>query len=126
MAEHNRPGASGTDYERVVTEPVPWQPDDTPLRRTPDELLPGGATGAAARRLGWQVRAWREAHGISQQALASRLGMAQPNVARLEGGGVGPTLTTLALLAERLGVRVTVAPGRDAVEIVVEDALPAA
>jgi len=72
------------------------------------------------------VRAWRDAHGISQQELAARLGMAQPNPARLEGGGVAPTLTTLALLAERLGVRVTVTLGRDAPEIVVEDALPTA
>jgi hypothetical protein len=38
----------------------------------------------------------------------------------------GKTLTTLALLAERLGVRVTISPGSDAPEILVEDAFPAA
>ena len=38
---------------------------------------------------------------------------------------MAPTLTTLALLAERLGVRVTVAPGGAGPEIVVEDARPA-
>ncbi len=118
--------ASETPDVGVVAEPVPWQRGDTALRRMPDALLPGRPAGVAARRLGRQVRAWREAHGISQQDLAARLGMAQPNLARLEGGGVAPTLTTLALLAERLGVRVTVGPGRDAPEVLVEDAVPAA
>jgi len=105
---------------------VPWSRGDSALRRLPDELLPGRPAGVAARRLGRQVRAWRETHGISQQELAARLGMAQPNLARLEGGGVSPTLTTLALLAERLGVRVSVGPGQESPDIVVEDAVPAA
>ena len=63
-----------------------------PLRRTPDALRPGrpagptaqtgGAVGTlAARRLGREVRAWREARGLSQQELAARLGVAQPNLA---------------------------------------------
>jgi hypothetical protein len=52
--------------------------------------------------------------------------MAQPNLARLEGGGVAPTLTTLALLTERLGVRITILPGLNAPEVLIEDALPAA
>jgi DNA-binding XRE family transcriptional regulator len=117
---------SDTCHEDAVKEPLPWLPGDTPLRRLPDELLPGQPSGVAGRRLGRQVRAWREARGISQQELAARLGMAQPNLARLEGGGVAPTLTTLALLAERLGVRVTVMPGPDGPEVLVEDALPAA
>jgi hypothetical protein len=51
--------------------------------------------------------------------------MAPSNLARLEGGGVAPTLTTLVLLAERLGVRITVAPGAAAPEVRVEDARPA-
>ncbi len=105
---------------------LPWQPGDTPLRRMAEELSPGRPAGVAARRLGRRVRAWREAHGTTQQELAARLGMAQSNLARLEGGGVAPTLTTLALLAERLGVRVTISPGQDSAEILVEDALPAA
>jgi transcriptional regulator with XRE-family HTH domain len=88
----------------------------------PDDLLPGRPAGVAARRLGRQLRGWREAHGLSQQELAERLGMAPSNLARLEGGGVAPTLTTLALLAERLGVRVTIAPGAGAPEVLVEDA----
>ncbi|HEV2121525.1 MAG TPA: helix-turn-helix transcriptional regulator [Chloroflexota bacterium] len=96
------------------------------MKLIPRELLSAQPDGIAARRLGRQIRAWRESHGINQQELAARLGMAQPNLARLEGGGVAPTLTTLALLAERLGVRVSIAPGQDAPEIVVEDAMPAA
>lgn len=109
-----------------AAEPSTWRQGDTPMRRLVDDLLPGRQAGVAARRLGRQIREWREAHGISQQELATRLGMAQPNVARLEGGGVAPTLTTLALLTERLGVRVTVEPGEDAPAIVITDAVPAA
>lgn len=107
-------------------EDTPHRPSDPPLRRLPKNLGPNTPGGRAVRRLGRQVRAWREAHGVTQRELAGRLGMAQPNLARLEGGGVAPTLTTLALLAQRLGVRVTVAPGDDASEILVEDDRPAA
>lgn len=107
-------------------EDTPYRPGDPPLRPLPKELGPNTPGGRAARRLGRQVRAWREAHGVTQRQLAERLGMAQPNMARLEGGGVAPTLTTLALLAKRLGVRVTIAPGQDAPEIRVEDAPPVA
>jgi DNA-binding XRE family transcriptional regulator len=125
MAETTGQDVAGRDNE-MGPEPRPWRVGDTPLRRIADDLLPGQPAGVAARRLGRQVRAWREAHEMSQQDLAVRLGMAQPNVARLEGGGVAPTLTTLALLAERLGVRVTVAPGGGAPQILIEDAVSAA
>ncbi|MGH2353511.1 MAG: helix-turn-helix domain-containing protein [Chloroflexota bacterium] len=105
--------------------PRPWLPGDPPLRRVPRELRPGTPGGNAAWRLGQQVRAWREAHQMTQRELAKRLGWEQPAVARLESGAVAPTLTTLALLAERLVVRVAVAPGSDGPAVTLE-AVPAA
>lgn len=62
---------------------------------------------------------------MTQRELAKRLGWEQPAVARLESGAVAPTLTTLALLAERLVVRVAVAPGSDGPAVTLE-AVPAA
>lgn len=49
-----------------------------------------------------KVIQYRVAHGLSQTKLAARLGMRQPNVARLESGDHEPSLQTLSLLAEVL------------------------
>jgi transcriptional regulator with XRE-family HTH domain len=49
-----------------------------------------------------RVIQYRVKHGLSQSELARRLGMKQPNVARLESGDHEPTLGTLARLAEVL------------------------
>ena len=46
-----------------------------------------------------QVLAYRAEHGMSQKELARRLGMRQPNIARLESGEHEPSLTTLARLS---------------------------
>jgi transcriptional regulator with XRE-family HTH domain len=82
-----------------------------------------------ARSLGRQLRAWREAHRLSQLEVAQRLDWQQPAVARLEGGAVAPTSTTLALLAERLGVRITFGASGASSEsggVVLTDAAPGA
>lgn len=49
-----------------------------------------------------KVIQFRVANGLSQADLARRLGMRQPNVARLESGDHEPSLKTLALLANVL------------------------
>ena len=49
-----------------------------------------------------RVIQYRVKHRLSQSELAPRLGMQQPNVARLESGDHEPTLGTLARLAEVL------------------------
>lgn len=53
------------------------------------------------------VRA-RTAAKLTQAELARRLGTTQSAVARLEGGGVSPSLTTLRRYAEATGSRLTV------------------
>lgn len=49
-----------------------------------------------------RVIQYRVMHGLSQAELARRLGMRQPNVARLESGEHEPTIATLSLLAQVL------------------------
>lgn len=79
-----------------------------------DDVLSSPEAQAAyeeARRdyeLGLQVRALREAAGMSQAELASRMGTSQPAVARLESGGGTPKLETLNKAAAALGVRLVV------------------
>ncbi len=57
------------------------------------------------------VRAIREAHGMTQRALASRAGITQAALFRLESGATDPRLSTLRRLAKALGVRVAVLIG---------------
>jgi HTH-type transcriptional regulator/antitoxin HipB len=66
------------------------------------------AAAKLALSVGEQVRDAREAAGLSQRALASRMGTSQAAIARLEAGGVGSTLTTLQRVAAALDMEVTV------------------
>ena len=54
--------------------------------------------------LGEQVRRLREQQGLSQAELARRMGTRQPAIARLEAGGVDPTIETLERVSRALGV----------------------
>ncbi len=58
------------------------------------------------RSISEMVRAWREARGISQRALAERAGIGYVIIARLELGQTDPRLSTLTKLAEAMGVSV--------------------
>ena len=57
-----------------------------------------------ANEVAIKVIQYRVNHGLSQTALAKRLGWRQPNVARLEAGDHEPTVSTLAHLAGVLGL----------------------
>ena len=59
---------------------------------------------ALARAVALEVVRYRAGHGLSQRALAERLGMKQPNIARLELGEINPKIETLMLLSSRLGL----------------------
>lgn len=57
-----------------------------------------------ARAVAVKVLAHRTEHDLSQRALAQKLGMTQPQIARLEAGDHNPTIETLARLAEALDI----------------------
>lgn len=67
---------------------------------------------AVARAVANALVTYRTAHGLSQAALAARLGVRQPTISRLELGEHNPSIETLERLAGVLGVRfiVDVAP----------------
>src|SRR5438046_6171936 len=68
------------------------------VRRKPD------ADRALAACAAERVRFARTKAGLSQEDLASRAGLARPNVARLEAGRHLPSLSTLRRVAEALSV----------------------
>jgi transcriptional regulator with XRE-family HTH domain len=71
------------------------------------------------RRPSWRGRshsswvAYRAEHRLTQTALAQRLGMRQPAVARLEAGDHNPSFRTLIRLAAALGVEFTLHISKD-------------
>jgi len=82
--------------------------------KTKDEVLAGQLRNPAvrgewertalARAVASRIVAYRAQHGLSQTALARRLGMKQPAIARLEAGDHNPSLDTLTRLAQGLGM----------------------
>lgn len=56
-----------------------------------------------AYQIGQEVRRLREGAGLSQRQLAEKMGSTQSVIARLEAGGVEPTLATLDRVAAALG-----------------------
>ena len=59
---------------------------------------------ALARLVSAQLIDYRVREGLSQRALADRLGVKQPYVARLESGERNPELLTLVKLSRSLGI----------------------
>ena len=57
-----------------------------------------------------QLKAARQEKGLSQRALAERVGVPQAHVSRIEQGLVNPTVTTLDQFAEALGLEVRLLP----------------
>jgi transcriptional regulator with XRE-family HTH domain len=62
---------------------------------------------AFARAVAAQVIGYRADQGLSQRALAERLGVRQPQVVRIESGEHSPELDTLMRLAHVLGIEFT-------------------
>jgi ribosome-binding protein aMBF1 (putative translation factor) len=60
---------------------------------------------ALARAVAIRLVEYRAEHGLSQRALAAKLGMKQPAIARLEAGDHTPSIETLVRLSRGLGMR---------------------
>ncbi len=65
-------------------------------------------TAMRAFQLGEEVRRLRKDQGLSQEELASRMGVAQSVLARIEAGGLEPRLSMLDRVARALGVELEV------------------
>ena len=78
-------------------------------RRSAGEARRSGYQEAKdAFELGARVRAERERLGLTQTELAERMETSQPTIARLEAGGVTPSLATLHRAANALGLELIV------------------
>jgi len=63
---------------------------------------------ALARAAAVKVIAYRAEHELSQTALAKRLQMSQPAVARLESGEHNPTFPMLLRISDALGIELAI------------------
>lgn len=63
---------------------------------------------ALARAVAVKVIAYRAEHDLSQTALAKRLRMSQPAVARLESGEHNPTFPMLLRISNALGIELAI------------------
>jgi len=75
-------------------------------RRGSDEYRQGRAEAERAYLLGCAVRERRLALGLSQVELATRAGMTQPALSRLEAGSVSPPIPLL----DRISAALVAAP----------------
>lgn len=88
--------------------------DRTSWRRIRGERLAEPAARSSYQRteraaaLGRAVQASRERARLSQRELAERIGTTQSAIARMESGGVLPTIDTLERVAAALGARLEV------------------
>jgi ribosome-binding protein aMBF1 (putative translation factor) len=76
------------------------------------------ARTAVANQLAILVIRYRVDHELTQTALARRLGMSQPAVARLEAGDHEPSVATLMRLARHLGITLRLQLSGDSAELV--------
>jgi DNA-binding XRE family transcriptional regulator len=76
------------------------------------------ARTAVANQLAILVIQYRVENHLTQTALARKLGMSQPAVARLEAGDHEPSVATLMRLARHLGITLRLQLSGDSAELV--------
>ena len=81
---------------------------------------------AGAKQIVEALKAAREARGLSQRALASRVGLPQSHISKIESGGVDIRLGSLIELARVLGLELELVPRKalPAVESIVRQTAP--
>lgn len=87
-----------TSDDEVIAEDLPRDPA---FRAVWERTALGRAVATALVR-------HRAEHDLSQRDLAKRLGMKQPQVARLELGEVNPSIATLMRISSALGIEFTI------------------
>ncbi|HZE04816.1 MAG TPA: helix-turn-helix transcriptional regulator [Solirubrobacteraceae bacterium] len=76
--------------------------------RTDPEFRAEWERRALARAVAVAIVRYRGEHDLSQRELAERLGMKQPQVARMELGEVNPSMDTLMRISSRLQIEFTI------------------
>jgi transcriptional regulator with XRE-family HTH domain len=76
--------------------------------RTDPEFRAEWERTALARAVAVAIVRYRGEHDLSQRELGQRLGMKQPQVARLELGEVNPSMETLMRVSAALGIEFTI------------------
>lgn len=76
--------------------------------RTDPEFRAEWERTALARAVAVAIIRYRAEHDLSQRELAARLGMKQPQVARLELGEVNPSIDTMMRISAQLGIEFTI------------------
>ena len=76
--------------------------------RTDPEFRAEWERTALARAVAVAIVRYRAENDLSQRELAERLGMKQPQVARLELGDVNPSMDTLMRISSQLGIEFTI------------------
>jgi DNA-binding XRE family transcriptional regulator len=110
------PGPSAIGREQMMTKLIPHE-------RVHDRLMQDTEVAQAwqetelARQVALLLVAYRAEHQLTQTALAQKLGMRQPAVARLEAGDHNPSFRTLIRLAEALGVEFTLHISKDGLDL---------
>ncbi len=90
-----------------MSERTTW--DELKSRRSNTEIRQRSYHDAQdAFAIGARVRTERERLGLTQAELAERMNASQPMIARLEAGGVTPSLETLHRAADALGLELIV------------------
>jgi DNA-binding XRE family transcriptional regulator len=85
-----------TEYKELISRDEPNESEVW----FPNEVVKANVRGDSL------VKAWREYLGLTQAELAVKAEMKQPALARLEKGGSVPRTTTLAKLADAMGLDV--------------------
>lgn len=76
--------------------------------RTDPEFRAEWERTTLARAVAVAVARYRAKHDLSQRGLAERLGMKQPQIARLELGEFNPSIETLMRISAHLGIEFTI------------------
>lgn len=88
--------------KRKTWEEIKTARKDSPERRA------GYEAARRAVELGEMVRARRDALGLTQTELATRVGTRQPAIARLEAGGSVPSIDLLDRVADALNTALVI------------------
>jgi transcriptional regulator with XRE-family HTH domain len=91
------------DFEKLMDEI-----EEEARRGGPKAIAEFAAFGAYAR-LAREVFELRKTAGLTQRQLASKSGVQQADISRIEAGDANPTLATIAALAYALGAELTLA-----------------